>query len=329
MNDRAKVTGFKYDEKTLESNLRNALEKVCYHKYIKRDSRVFVKPNFTAPFFKPGVTTNGSVLEVTLRVLKDLTSEVYVGESDGGNYSFTAEYSLNNHNVPEICKRTGAKMINLSETEWVRVTDNINGKKTEVTIPRPLFGMDVTVSIPVLKVHVVTKVTLSLKNLWGCHPDTFRLIDHNNLSERLALIAKCVHLKLVIVDAIYGLNNHGPMDGDVVDIGGIIVGNNPVATDAVATRLMGFNPEDIDHIVVASKAGLGAYKKDEIDIIEDLTPFQQSFNVSPTLVDKCSSLTFNSYMLNKLVMDSPFTTLIYKITRREYRKKILKPGDEV
>ena len=59
----------------------------------------------------------------------------------------------------------------------MRVTDNINGKRVEVTIPRPLFGMDVTVSIPVLKVHVVTKVTLSLKNLWGCHPDTFRLID--------------------------------------------------------------------------------------------------------------------------------------------------------
>jgi uncharacterized protein (DUF362 family) len=119
------------------------------------------------------------------------------------------------------------------------------------------------------------------------------------------------------------------MDGDVVDIGGIIVGNNPVATDAVATRLMGFNPEDIDHIVVASKAGLGPYRKGDIDIIDDLTPFQRSFHVSPTLVDKCSSLTFKSYLLNKLVMDSPFTTLIYKITRREYRKKILKPGDEV
>lgn len=329
MNDRAKVAGFKYDENTLEYNLRIALEKVGYHNYIKRDSRVFIKPNFTAPFFKPGVTTNGSVLEATLRILKDLTSEVYVGESDGGNYSFTAECSLKNHNVPEICKRTGAKMINLSTTEWVRVTDIINGKKIDVSIPRPLFGMDVTVSIPVLKVHVVTKVSLSLKNLWGCHPDTFRLIDHNNLSERLALIAKCVHLKLVIVDAIHGLNKHGPMDGEVIDIGGIMVGNNPVATDAVATRLMGFNPEDIDHIVVANKAGLGPYKIDDIDIIDNLSPFQQSFYVSPTLVDKCSSLTFKSHFLNKFVMDSPFTKMIYKITRREYRKKIIKPGDEV
>ena len=72
----------------------------------------------------------------------------------------------------------------------------------------------------------------------------------------------------MIVDAIYGLNNHGPMDGDVVDIGGMIVGNNPVATDAVATRLMGVQARRHRPYCCCkqSRSG-GPYKKDDIDIV--------------------------------------------------------------
>lgn len=329
MHEKARVSGFKYDGKSLEINLKKAFEMLNWKKYIKRDTKVFVKPNFTVPFPKPGVATSENIVEAVLGILKDRATEVYVGESDGGDDSFTAEYSLKNHGIPEICKRTGATMINLSKTERVRVTDKINGKKVEVTLPRPILSMDESLSLPVLKVHVVTGVSLSLKNLWGCHPDTLRLLDHKHLSERLTLIAKLIHLRFVVVDAIYGLNRQGPMDGDVVNVGAILVGDNPVATDATATRLMGFDPENMGHIVVASKAGLGPYREGEIGILNDLSAFQQHFYLRPTLVDRGCALCFKSYLLNKFISDSPFTKPIYKIMGRTHRKKIIKPGDEI
>jgi len=121
MGTKAKVTAFNYAEESLERDLKCAFEKLNFKKYIKNDTKVFVKPNFTVPFFKPGVTTNNTVIETTLGILKDLASEVYIGESDGGDQSFTAEYSLKNHGIPAICKRTGAEMINLSKTEWIKV----------------------------------------------------------------------------------------------------------------------------------------------------------------------------------------------------------------
>ena len=48
-------------------------------------------------------------------------------------------------------------------------------KKVKVQLPNLLLEeIDCFISVPVLKVHVMTGVTLSIKNLWECHPDTMR-----------------------------------------------------------------------------------------------------------------------------------------------------------
>ncbi len=324
----SEVCGFRFESENLEQDLKNSLERLKWREYLKNDSKIFVKPNYTAPFFVPGITTNRCVIEALLGILKDRVDEVFIGESDGGDESFSAEYSLNNHGVPEICKKTGATMMNLSKVRRVRVTDTICGRKTEVTLPQPLLGMDESISVPVLKVHVMTTVTLSLKNLWGCHPSTLRLLDHKHLSERLTLIAKSINLRFVIVDAIYGLNRHGPMDGEAVNVGAILVGDNPVATDATATRLMGFDPLNIHHILIAHKTGLGPIEKEKINILDDLSQFQQHFIVQRNTLDQLSALTFKSNILNKFVSDSFFSEILYSIVGKQYRKKIVNPGDE-
>jgi uncharacterized protein (DUF362 family) len=326
---KATVTAFKHQQETLEADTRAAFERLQWRDYIKNDSRVFVKPNFTLPFFKPGVTTHGSVIEATLAVLKDRATEVLIGEADGGYGSYTAEYALTSHGIPDICRRTGATMVNISQMERSRVTERINGKQITVTIGKELLNVDESISLPVLKVHAVTKVSLSIKNLWGCHPDTLRLLDHKNLAEKLILIAKSIHLRFALIDGIYGLNIHGPMDGTPVKIGVIMLGDNPVATDATACRLMGFDPARIKHIRIAANEGLGPYDIDDIHILEGLSDFQQKFHIEPTFVDRLGALTFKSRLISKIVFDSPLTKPIYKLTGRTHRRKIEKLGDEI
>ena len=119
------------------------------------------------------------------------------------------------------------------------------------------------------------------------------------------------------------------MHGEIVAIGGILVGNNPIASDAVATRLMGFDPKKIDHIVVASKYELGSYKEEDIDILNDISKYQQQFTIEPSIIDHASALCFKSNILNKIVSDSIFTKSLYNILGKEPRKKIVKPGDEI
>jgi uncharacterized protein (DUF362 family) len=326
-----KVTGFRYqyNQEDLERDLLTSFEAIGWRDRIKSDSKVFIKPNYTLPFYKPGVTTTREVVEAVAAVLKDRADDVVIGESDGGNSSFLGETALRNHGVPDICKRTGARYLDLSKCQRVRISEKVQSRRVEVTLPKPLLGFDESLSIPVMKVHVVVGVSLSLKNMWGCHPDSMRLLDHTHLPERLSLIAEMTNLHLAVIDSIYGLSRRGPMEGDVVNVGGVIVGNNAVATDAEVTRLMGFDPNHIRHIAIACDHGIGPINCDEIDIVGDLSDFKHDFTLSPTFIDKMGALTFRSDIITKLVFDSLFSKSIYRITGRKYRKRIEKPGDEL
>jgi len=156
-----------------KEDLLNGLEFCDWKNQVKTDSTVFVKPNFTFPYFKEGITTRPELLKNLLEILKDRAASVIVGESDGGNHSFSADVAFEGHNMHEICRETGVELVNLSKRPSRIVEDKIQGKKVKVLLPELLLDeIDCFISVPVLKVHVMTGVTLSINNRWGCNPDT-------------------------------------------------------------------------------------------------------------------------------------------------------------
>ena len=55
-----------------------------------------------------------------------------------------------------------------------------------------------------------------------------------------------------------------PTSGKIVKLNTIIASTDPVAADATASRIMGYDPEEIDHISWAAKSGLGEVYKIEV-----------------------------------------------------------------
>lgn len=301
----------------IKENLLNSLDFINWKNQIKKDSTVFIKPNFTFPYYKKGVTTSPELLKNLLEIIKDRADNVIVGESDGGNHSFTADEAFKGHNMYEICRETGTELINLSKLPSVFIKEQIQGKNVKVQLPKLLLEeVDCFVSVPVLKVHVMTKVSLSIKNLWGCYPDTMRGLHHQNLDKKLSLITKLLNPKIVVMDAIYGLDGHGPMFGDPVKMDLIISADNPVVADTIGTSIMGFSPGKIGHIMTAEREGLGTTNLENVQINRDWRPYLREFNVNRTLIDTISILPFKSDFIAKIVMDSPFKPLIYRIASK-------------
>lgn len=201
----------------LKEDIQDSLTFIGWKDLVKNDDTVFVKPNFTYPFYKKGITTNPLLLRNLLELLKDRASRVMVGESDGGNHSFSADQAFKGHGMYEICRDTGAELINLSTIPAEIVEGSIQGKTVHVQLPQLLLNdIDCFISVPVLKVHAMTKVTLSIKNLWGCYPDTMRCLHHKYLSRKLALITRTLNPKIALIDGTYALDGHGPMYGEAV-----------------------------------------------------------------------------------------------------------------
>ncbi len=298
----------------LEQDIRRSLDFVCWTDTVHSDSKVFIKPNFTYPYYKEGITTSPEVLRALCGILKDRCDQVIIGESDGGNHSYKADDAFKGHGVDGICRDVGVERVNLSNLSSRYVEDTIQGRTVKVEVPDLLLeGIDCFVSLPVLKVHVMTTITLSMKNLWGCYPDTMRCLHHSDLARKLTLLTKVINPKLVVVDGTYGLDGHGPMFGTPKRLDLLLTSNNPVVADAFGTQLMGFDPQDIDHIVFAEREGLGTTDLTRVNMNDDWKQYQQDFSVNKTFVDHLSGLLFRSESLARLVMDSPLSPPIYKL----------------
>jgi len=304
----------KFDD--LQTEITKSLDFIDWKQQVKKDSIVFVKPNFTYPFYKEGITTSPQVLRILLEMLKDRADRVILGESDGGNHSFSADTAFKGHGIGGICKEVGVELINLSALPSRFVEDTIQKKQVKVQLPNLLLDtVDCVISVPVLKVHVMTLVSLGIKNLWGCYPDTMRGLHHKHLSYKLALLTKLLHPKIILIDGTYGLTGHGPMYGTVQKNNLIISANNAVVSDSLGAKVMGISPMKCEHITIAEKEGLGSIDLTKLKINDTWIDFVMQFNVNKTIIDRLSYIPFNSEILAKLIMDSPCTPGIYKIAR--------------
>ncbi|NYB52815.1 MAG: DUF362 domain-containing protein [Methanobacteriaceae archaeon] len=300
----------------LKEDIERGLEFIKWKKEVKKDSTVFIKPNFTYPYYKEGITTSPELIKFLLEILKDRADNVILGESNGGNHSFTADDSFKGHQMPEICRDAGVDLVNLSHLPSRFLEEEIAGKKVKVQLPKLLLDdVDCFISVPVLKVHVMTGVTLSMKNLWGCYPDTMRCLHHKNLSEKLTLITKSLNPKIVVMDGIYALDGHGPMYGQAKKLDLLLTSNNPVSIDALGAAVMGIPIEKAKHILTAEEEGLGPTNLDKININQNWDEFVMEFSSNKTFIDQFSKLLFESEIMAKIVMDSPVTPVIYKFAK--------------
>lgn len=303
--------------KDLASSIKHALEFIGYENSVKNDSIVFIKPNFTFPYHRLGVTTSPKFLRSLLEVLGNRCKRLIVGESDGGSCSFRAEKAFKQHEMYEICRDAGAELVNLSRLPSKFVESTIQGRRVRVQIPQLLLNeVDCLISCPTLKVHVVTTVSLGMKNLWGCIPDTMRGLHHQNLDYKLALLVKLLNPKITIIDGLYGLNNHGPMYGDSVKMDLILASNNVVVADTLGTRIMRLPLEKVKHVTIAEREGLGTTSLAAVRINTDWRQYSKQFRLIRTFLDNGSLLLTKSDTLAKLVMDSSLTPFFYSLAGR-------------
>ena len=158
----------------------------------------------------------------------------------------------------ELASRLGVDLIDLNSAPkvLVRVPKGIALKS--VPVSRLALEVDVVINVPVMKTHNQTTVTLALKNMKGVLSPEGKRKDHFvGLDQAIADMNTILKQTLIVVDGIVGQERNGPVFGDPVELGLVLASGNPVAADATAARVMGFDPARIEHISLAAAHGLG------------------------------------------------------------------------
>jgi len=135
-----------------------------------------------------------------------------------------------------------------------------------------LVGKNV-LHLPTTKCHIYTQTSGAMKNAFGGLLDNSRHYCHSVIHETLVdllAIQKEIHPGVfTVMDGTTAGNGPGPRTMRPVEKNVLLASDDCVAIDAVASRMMGFDPMDQPFIRLAHEQGLGVGRTEEIEILGD------------------------------------------------------------
>jgi len=234
---------------------------------IKKDARVLIKPNLVyGASYETGTTTNLTVLRTLIELIQPITKNISIIESNFGIVPipesampvFKEVGKVFNLPDYDAMKKLGVRFIDLGKEEqrWLNLTPN--KVLDRVKIPVDLYKNATLVNVPVLKSHGITTVTLGLKNLYGLIPTPqVRGRLHDAIPTVLSDLAELFSSIFTVIDGSIGMEGPVSCLGAPAETSLILASEDIVAVDSVGTRVMGYEPSSIAHIVEAARRGLG------------------------------------------------------------------------
>jgi uncharacterized protein (DUF362 family) len=154
--------------------------------------------------------------------------------------------------------------------------------------PQTVLDADLVVSMPKLKTHHWAGVTLSMKNFFGLVPGSVygwpkNALHWAGIPESIVDINSTLPVPtFAIVDGIVGMEGNGPIQGEAKRCGVLIFGNDLVAVDSTAARVMTLEPRKVKYLELAASF-LGNIEEERIvQIGEPVDRFRQDFEVLPS-----------------------------------------------
>ena len=123
-------------------------------------------------------------------------------------------------------------------------------------LPEILFSAGYFISVAIPKTHYLSFVTGVLKNLFGVLPRKDQSFYHPKINEVIVDLARIIRPNMNIVDARVGVEGwNGPKTRK---LDAFIVGRGAVSVDSTMARIMGFEPEQVRHVVESNDYDLGS-----------------------------------------------------------------------
>ena len=199
---------------------------------------LLLKVNLTWDFIRPGVNTSPWVVEAVARRLGKRSGTIYIGESSQVLVNATRAFAVTR--MKDVAERNGLVWHNFSDNKWERI--RLDG--LDFGIPAICKRMPV-ISIPVVKTHYRSEISVALKNLYGCLDDN-RHNYHGRLADYVAAVNRTIPVAFTIADGTVSLEGNGPKPGIPKQTDFIAGSLDRVALDYSITGVMGLDPLSVE-----------------------------------------------------------------------------------
>jgi len=297
----------------ITKNTYDALAASDIKEYLNANFSVSLKPNLVVPGpASNGAVTHPEVTEGVIQFLKDfgvkkikIIESSWIGDSTKRAFKYCG--------YEEIGKKYDIPLIDLKSDSYT----TLKHSGYDIKVCDEALNTDFLINLPVLKAHCQTRLTCNLKNLKGCIPDNEKRRFHTlGIHKPVAVLNALIKTSYCVVDGICG-DLTFEEGGTPVESNRIIVGRDPVMVDSYCAELIGYHPDDIEHLKHAKKIGVGNYFSDNVKVIELNTD-------NKSVMDMHRTNTADRYrnMINEdAACSACYSSLIYALHRLGGRVK--------
>ena len=277
---KSKVAVLKVARQSILEDVDRLCELAGMSTALEHGATTILKDNISWHYPFPGANTTPWQMEGTILALrnrgfgelvcvqnKTVVTNAFKGEDLNHylplfrQYDVPVRYNFKDEDMTWITYRPKAKM---------HVLDMIYPEG--ITIPDYFLGKNI-IHLPTVKCHIYTTTTGAMKNAFGGLLNTKRHYTHSWIHRTLVdllAIQKEIHSGLfAIMDGTTAGNGPGPRTMFPVVKNYMLASQDQVAIDAVAAKMMGFDPMSLEYISVAHEDGLGVGDPRDIEIVGD------------------------------------------------------------
>src|ERR1700736_26462 len=239
----------------IEAAAHRVIEQVGGMESVMRGAKIVIlKPNLVAGRnAASGSTTSSALMKAVAEEVRACGAEPVLCETPGTEFDRDATYTI--LGIDKFCEENGIRIIRVDpeggEQDWVELQPEGARRLRRFRIPRILSEARL-INLPVLKTHVVSTMTLGMKNPMGLLPRADRRSMHTfGIDQSIVDMNRGIKPALTIVDGSMGQDGEGPLYGDKADLQVLVAGCDSLAVDLFCCQLVGVKPRDIPHLKLA------------------------------------------------------------------------------
>jgi uncharacterized protein (DUF362 family) len=294
---KSKVAILKTTPATVRRDYHELMNLAGYQDVVDPAADTALKINISWHFFYPASSTTPWQLDGVISAMKqDGYDPALIHGCHNRTVVIDSHLGERENKQIDVIQDHGLRNIHLYEgEEWIPVREAVGDLADDFLvlnevypkgfhIPRRFQGENI-IHLPTVKTHVFTTTTGAMKNAFGGLLNEHRHWTHPVIHETLVdllMIQKRIHRGLfAVMDGTFAGAGPGPrcMVPHVKNV--ILASSDQVAIDAVAAKLMGFDPMSLKYIRLAHDLGLGCGDPADIEIVGDLGAAEERWNFEP------------------------------------------------
>jgi uncharacterized protein (DUF362 family) len=233
--------------------------------------KVLIKPNIVTAnrgYIHHSYTDPALVAQAIGWMKSHGASDVTVGESSG--FGVPSRLFFSEAGYLKL-QNAGARVVDFNVEPYVNHPLERGMHHKSMRTAKSLAEADTLVWMPKLKWHICCTITCALKLNVGILMHAERMIAHDDrLDEKIVDLLEIGYPDVVITDAV--MVGHGYESAPKPHhLGVLMISDDPVATDIVAARVLGYEPEQCKHLMLAMERGYGPSSIDDVTVEGDIT----------------------------------------------------------